>query len=189
MTQAGETVAGAGSAAASTPETGKVVVSRDDNFVADLGLSTLLLTPDRALAIAPLTDGVRSAAGSAALSLLVTMADVAGSDPALANCRPDWTATQDLSLYAAGWLTEGPVVGDHRLVRLGKRVVVVSVDLYDGHGMDDFGEIEAELDVDGAAGTGRLTLAARGLVTFVRLPSTAADPPACGRLPPAELGR
>ena len=96
------------------------------------------------------------------------MADVAGSDPALANCRPDWTATQDLSLYGAGWLTEGPVVGDHRLVPLGKRVVVVSVDLYDGHGMDDFAELESELDDGGGSATGRLTLAARTRASVVR---------------------
>ena len=61
-------------------------------------------------------------------------------------------------------------------MRLGKRVVVVSVDLYDGHGMDDSARSRPSSTVDGASGTGRLTLAARGLVTFVRLPSTAADP-------------
>ncbi len=155
----------------------RIVVSRERNFVGDLGLSTVLLTRERALASAPLADGVRNAAGAAALSLLVTMVDVAGSDPALANCRPDWTATQDLAVHAGGWITDGPVVGDHRLVRLGKRVVVVGADLYDGHGVDDLAEVQAELDGGtGPHGTGRLTFAGRALLTFVRLPSSAPDP-------------
>ncbi len=144
----------------------------DRNFVKDLDLSTLLVTPERCLMQAPLSTAVRSSAGSTRLGMLVTMVDVAGSDPALVACRPDWTATQDLSVHAAGWLTEGPIVVDARLTRLGKKAIVVAADFYDGHGVEDFAELQSAID---AGGQGGPTLAARSLLTFARIPGAAAS--------------
>jgi acyl-coenzyme A thioesterase PaaI-like protein len=101
----------------------------------------------------------------------MTLMDVGASNPALAMCTTDWTATQDLSVYAASALTDGPVVLDCRLTRLGKKVIIVGVDVYDGHGAGSFAEIQEALD----GGGGPLTLAARGIVTFARIPRTAAS--------------
>lgn len=157
-------------------QAGGIAASPGHNFGSDCEITTLFLTRERNLARAPLSDAVRTSAGSAALGLLVLMVDIAGSYPALASCRPDWTATQDLALHATGWVTEGPVVADMRMVRVGKKVIVVEGDVYDAHGLDDFEEIRAEIDGAGdGSGTGRLTPAARSLVTFVRLPGTAAN--------------
>jgi acyl-coenzyme A thioesterase PaaI-like protein len=104
------------------------------------------------------------------------MVDVAGSDPALAACRPDWTATQDLSLHATGWLTEGPVVIDARLVRVGKKIIVVAAEIYDGCGIEDFEALQAKIDNPvGSGGKSAPKLAAKSLMTFFRLPGGAAS--------------
>jgi acyl-coenzyme A thioesterase PaaI-like protein len=150
---------------------------RDHNFVADMSPATLLVTPQRCLIQAPLTDAVRAPGGCAALGLLMTLVDIAASDPALVACHPDWTATQDLSVHGAGWLDEGPVVVDCRLARVGKKVVVVTSDLYDGHGVDDFGKLQAAIDgaAIGQGAAAPVTRAGSSLLTFARLPRTAAS--------------
>jgi acyl-coenzyme A thioesterase PaaI-like protein len=146
------------------------------SFVADMDVASRFVTPRRCLMRAPLTDAVASSTGTAPVGMLMTLVDVGASDPALAACLPDWTVTQDLSVHAAGWLREGPVVVDNHLVRVGKKVVVVAAEVYDGHGMQDFDDLEAAVDRV-AAGGGRAddpTLAARALLTFARIPGTAA---------------
>jgi acyl-coenzyme A thioesterase PaaI-like protein len=172
MTQVGEGAA----------EEERVVASRGDSFGVHLDIATLLVSPERCLARAPVTDAVRSSAGAAALSLLVMMVDVAGSYPALVTGRPDWTATQDLSVQA-GWITEGPVVLDMRLVRVGGRTITVAGTLHDGHGVDDLHRVAAGLDDVAAASPDRptggapaasLAPAGAALVTFRRLPGSAA---------------
>jgi acyl-coenzyme A thioesterase PaaI-like protein len=140
----------------------------DDNFLLDLALTTLLTTRERCLIRAPLTDATRASGGTAALGVLLAAADIGACEPALVACDPDWTATQDMSLHGAGWLDEGPAVLDCRLLRVGKKVVVVSVDVYDGQGRQDLPLLQEAVDA------GHLPHAGRGLVTFARLPRTAA---------------
>jgi len=147
-----------------------LVPDPEHSFAADLDAQTLLVEPGRCLVLAPVTDAVRAPGGVASLGMVVTLADFGASDPALVACAPDWTATQDLSLHGAGWVDEGPVLVDCRLVRVGKKVVVVSVDAYDGHGEHDLDALRSAVD-QGRPGP---THAARGLVTFARLPRTAA---------------
>lgn len=144
------------------------------NFCFDLNLTSKLVEPERCLMCAPLTDEIRSKAKTCRLGVLVTMVDVAGSDPVLAAWNPDWTATQDLSVHAVDSLIEGPMVVDARLLRRGKKVISVAADIYDGHGVFDLDELQAK--IDGATKTSSgLTLTARSLVTFTRIPRTAAS--------------
>ena len=58
---------------------------------------------------------------------------------------------------------------DNRLVRVGKKVVIVAAEVYDGHGIEDLDDLEAAIDA--RAG---VSLAARALLTFARIPGTAA---------------
>jgi acyl-coenzyme A thioesterase PaaI-like protein len=132
------------------------------------------VTSERCLLQAPLTGAVSSPAGSASVGMLGTLVDLGASDPALAACRPDWTATQNLSIHATGWLTDGPVVVDTRRLRLGRKSIIVTADVYDGHGMDDLDELEVAIDKVRTSETDGPTLAARSLVTFARVPGTAA---------------
>lgn len=158
------------------------------HFVADMDHAVLLVTAARSLTRAPRSDAVAGPDGGVSLGALATLADVGASNPAMAGCRPDWTATLDLSLHGTGApLDDGPVVVDSRLVRVGSKVVVVAVDVYDGHGTEDLDDLRADLDdlraglddprggLGGAATAGRRpTPVATGLVTFARIPRTAA---------------
>jgi acyl-coenzyme A thioesterase PaaI-like protein len=145
------------------------------SFASDMDVASRLVARDRCLMRAPLTPAVASRVGSASIGMIMTLVDVGASDPALATCRPDWTATQNLSVHSAAWLTEGPVIVDNRLVRVGKKVIIVAADVYDGHGTDSFDEVQHA--IDGGPDEGprpRLTLAARSLLSFARLPGDAA---------------
>jgi acyl-coenzyme A thioesterase PaaI-like protein len=144
------------------------------HMVGDMDLSTLLVSRERCLVHAPLSPGVSSPHGGASLAMLLTLVDVGASSPALASAE-GWTATQDLSLFRAGSLEEGPILVDNRLLRVGRKVAVAVADVYDGHGMDDLERLPALLDGAGGHGPGGgLSLAGRSLVTYALLPRSAA---------------
>jgi acyl-coenzyme A thioesterase PaaI-like protein len=145
----------------------RVAYPPDKHFLRDLDSQSWQVSIDRALMSAPLTDGYRNSAGSAALGFLAALVDIAAAPVALVSASPDWTATQDMALHAAGWLTEGPAVVDAQLERVGRNTVIVSVDVYDGAGLTD---PEDQLD---AIEAGRLSLAGKGLLTFARIPRSA----------------
>jgi uncharacterized protein (TIGR00369 family) len=89
-----------------------------------------------AFTLAPLNDHLRDRFGSAGLGVLVTLVDTAGALVALPAAAPDWIATVDLSLRTIAPVTDGPAIAESRLVRAGKNVIVVGIDVYDGHGAD-----------------------------------------------------
>jgi acyl-coenzyme A thioesterase PaaI-like protein len=138
------------------------------SLVFDFDVSSVLVSESRCLLQAPLTADVRTPAGSPALGMLVSLLDVAAAEPALVTCRPDWTATQNLSLHATGspW-HQGPVAIDVQLLRAGKKAITVAARAYDARGEHDFALLQRAID------EGDATCTARGLVNFVRLPRTA----------------
>jgi acyl-coenzyme A thioesterase PaaI-like protein len=140
----------------------------DHNMVGDMQVASLLVSKERCLMRAPLNAAVQNKAGVASVAMMLTMIDVGGSDPALAACHPDWTATQDLSVHGGPWLTAGPIVVDNHLARVGTKVVIVTAKVYDGQGLHHFEEIQDAIDGE------RLPLAATSLLTFARIPRTAA---------------
>jgi uncharacterized protein (TIGR00369 family) len=113
---------------------------------------------DRSLAIAPVDEHVRNAAGAACLGLIVTLIDVSGATLALAAASPDWPATADLAYQAIGPITNGPALAEASVVRRGSNSVVIAVDVFDGLGQED---------VAGARHAGA------GLMTFARIPRRA----------------
>ncbi|HEY9315550.1 hypothetical protein [Williamsia sp.] len=140
------------------------------SFASDFGLTSYQPSPQRSVVRATLTDKLRDAGGAAGTGVLMTVVDIVASDPALIAASPDWTATQDLSLYAADPITRGPIVADAGLVRAGKKVVVIAVDVYDGCGVTDLRQLVDDID-RGAQG---LTRAGSALVVFARIPRAAA---------------
>ncbi|WP_240498184.1 hypothetical protein [Williamsia sp. 1135] len=143
------------------------------SFASDFGLASFQPTRGRSLMRSEFTDKMRSPAGTASLGFLLTLVDYVTSDPALSVSAPDWTATQNLSFHAADAVRQGPVLIDSNLVRVGKKAVVVSADVYDGRGVTDLGEFARTIDGAAASGEGPI-LVGRALVTFARLPRTAA---------------
>ncbi|MFD6855962.1 PaaI family thioesterase [Rhodococcus sp. NPDC060090] len=148
-----------------------MTVSADNTFTSDFGITSLQVSRERAIMGATVTEKLCTPTGTASLGFLTTLVDIVASSPALVVGSPDWTATQDLSIHSAGFLRPGPIAIDAKLIRVGKKTILVETDVYDTHGVTDLREIANSIDTPGA---GRLTLAARGLVTFVRLPRSAA---------------
>ncbi len=151
----------------------------EKHFLRDLDSQSWQLSADRVLMSAPVTDGYRNAAGAAALGFLASLVDIAAAPVALIAGAPDWTATQDMSLHAAGWLLQGPAVVDARLVRAGRNTVIVSVDVYDGAGVTD---LDGQLD---GVESGSFELTGKGLLTFARIPRAASA--SAGVFDPAAL--
>jgi acyl-coenzyme A thioesterase PaaI-like protein len=167
---------GSGAAARPDPTRSGTGYPPERHFLRDLDAATWQLTAERVVMAAPLDDPHRNAAGTAALGFLAALVDIACAPVALIAGAPDWTATQDMSLHATGWIAEGPAVADARLRRAGRNTVVVGVDVYDGKGVHDLDELVAGIDANGGVpsvrGTGP-TLATRGLLTFARIPRSA----------------
>ena len=145
------------------------------SFVLDLNTTSMLVSATRCLLHAPIGPAVSTRTGAVSLGFVVSLLDIAASEPALSSCRPDWTATQDLSVHASGWLVDGPVVVDTKLLRVGKKTISVSASVYDGHGVDDLDQLRRSID----AGRSLVshddpTLVAKGLLTFARIPGSSA---------------
>lgn len=104
---------------------------------------------------------------------MATIVDVAASDPVLAAWSPDWTATQDLSVSSVSPLKGGPVLVDARMLKVGKRAIFVSADVYDGSGIDDFDELQKRIDL-AESGRSHIDVVARCFATFARISRNAA---------------
>jgi uncharacterized protein (TIGR00369 family) len=124
----------------------------------DLRIASIRSSRERSVSVAPLPAEVRNRAGHAALGLLVTLADVNGAGVALPAADPDWIATADLSLTQMRPIIEGPAISQATLMRAGSKVIVVAVDLFDGHGSEDPHAAEHS---------------GSGLMTFARIPRRA----------------
>ncbi|OAA22277.1 uncharacterized protein UG55_105135 [Frankia sp. EI5c] len=158
-----------------TPEADSPEAAQRRSFIADAALTELLVSDRRCLMSAPLTDAVRAPSGSVSPGMILTIFDVGASHPTMIAARPDWTATQDISLHGAGPITEGPIVVDSQLVRAGKKIVISSATVYDGHGSDDIEKLQWLIDQAGPPEVpAGLTRAGAGLITFARIPRAAA---------------
>ena len=142
------------------------------HFASDMGLATLMVTLERSVASAVLGPGIGSPAGGVSLAMLLTLVDVSASSPMLALTK-GWTATQDLSISIMTPPSNGPVVADNRVVRVGKKAVVMESDLYDTNGLEDLHEIARLLGGDVAPS--EFTPCARAITTFARIPREAAS--------------
>jgi acyl-coenzyme A thioesterase PaaI-like protein len=138
------------------------------HVLSDLDVTTEQISPDRSISVAPLVDAVRNCAGAAALGYLAALVDVNCALVALIAAAPEWTATADLALHGVDPLTIGPSVVESQLVRAGRNVISVSVTVTDGGGVDPLAQ-HASI----AAPTRASVVAARGLVTFARIPREA----------------
>ncbi len=145
------------------------------HLLRDLDITTEQVTARRSVSLAPVDDTVRNPAGSAGIGFVAAVVDVNCATVALVAGQPDWTATADLTLYGLRGLTEGPAVVDSRLVRAGTGIVVVGVDVYDGHGVGSLDDLLADGLDDGLELKDRrpVELSTTGLVTFSRIPASA----------------
>jgi uncharacterized protein (TIGR00369 family) len=107
----------------------------DRHFLRDLRIETEYPAADHTVARVAVDDHVRNAAGVASLGFIAAVVDVSAANVALIAGHPNWTATADLSITATGWLRDGAMVVDSRLVRAGSNIVIVGADVRDGGGV------------------------------------------------------
>ncbi|MEO8694834.1 MAG: hotdog domain-containing protein [Acidimicrobiales bacterium] len=124
----------------------------------DFAVTSERVSPALTICSAPLAPAIAHASGRPRVGALAAIIDLAGAATALSSVRPDWIATADLSFTSGEPVSEGPIVVAAHLVRAGANVVVVRVDVGDGHGRDDIAVMRP---------------AGRGLMTFARIPGSA----------------
>jgi uncharacterized protein (TIGR00369 family) len=127
----------------------------EQHVMRDLRIESEHRAEGNAFTLAPVSEHLRNRAGGAGLGVLVTLVDTAGALVALPAATPDWIATVDLSLRTIAPVTDGPAIAESRLVRAGKNVIVVGIEVFDGHGHDH---------PDGSRPCGA------GIMSFARIP-------------------
>ena len=75
------------------------------------------------------------------------LVDVNTAMVGLCASAPDWDQTSDLMLHESTPLVHGPTILESHLTRAGSRLVVVSVDIYDGNGLTDMDELTDPIDL------------------------------------------
>ena len=128
------------------------------HLLRDFAVTSERVSPALTICSSPLVPEIAHASGRPRVGALAAIIDLAGAATALSSVSPDWIATADLSFTTSEPITEGPIVVAAHLVRAGANVVVVRVDVGDGHGSDD---------------VSTMRLAGRGLMTFARIPGSA----------------
>jgi acyl-coenzyme A thioesterase PaaI-like protein len=151
-----------------TKPTVTVVEQDEPRASTDLDLVIDQLSATRARSLAPLTDAVRDPAGAASLGYLVIATDVTAAMVSICASVPDVTVTVDLMLHEMAPLVQGPTVLECNLVKSGARLIAVSVDVFEGAGLDELTELGETIE---------LARVATGIVNFARAESPTARMP------------
>ena len=130
----------------------------EHHVLRDFRVTTERISRRLTICSSPLVPEIAHASGRPRVGALAAIIDLAGAATAIASVTPDWIATADLSFSSGDPIVEGPIVVAAHLVRAGSNVIVVRVDVGDGHGNDD---------------SATMRPAGRGLMTFARIPGSA----------------
>jgi uncharacterized protein (TIGR00369 family) len=130
----------------------------EKHVIRDLRLEMLKTAVEHAYVWAPRQQHACTDRETLRLGVIGAMIDSAGAVVALGAAAPDWIATADLTYTTIEPLREGPVICSSRLVRAGATIIVIGVDVLDGHGSDA---------PEGGRPCGS------GLMTFSRIPASA----------------
>jgi acyl-coenzyme A thioesterase PaaI-like protein len=130
----------------------------EKHVIRDLRLEMLKTAVDHAYVWAPRQPHACTDVGTLRIGVVGAMIDSAGAVVALGAAAPDWIATADLAYATIEPVREGPVICSSRLVRAGATIIVIGVDVLDGHGSDA---------PEGGRACGS------GLMTFSRIPASA----------------
>jgi acyl-coenzyme A thioesterase PaaI-like protein len=130
----------------------------EQHVIRDLRLETLKTAVDHAFVWAPHQEHACTDQQTLRVGVIGAMIDSAGAVVALGAAAPDWIATADLTYTTIDLVREGPVIVSSRLVRAGASIIVIGVDVLDGHGDES---------PESARPCGS------GLMTFSRIPGSA----------------
>jgi len=130
----------------------------EHHVLRDFRVTTERISRQLTICSSPLVPAIAHPSGRPRVGALAALIDLAGAATAIASVTPDWIATADLSFWSGDPIVEGPIVVAAHLVRAGTNVIVVRVEVGDGHGADDCATMRP---------------AGRGLMTFARIPGSA----------------
>lgn len=115
----------------------------DDHLLRALATVIQLEEGGTASAWLPITPHLCGDGGGVRLGVLAMLADVVGASNLSEFIHPDRMATVSLSLQSQGEARQGPLIARSSLLRRGSRQLIVSVELRDGQGSEDFARGEA----------------------------------------------
>jgi uncharacterized protein (TIGR00369 family) len=139
----------------------------EQHVLRDFAVTTERISRQLTVCTCPLVPAICHPTGRPRVGAIAAIIDLAGAATALSSVTPDWIATADLSFNSGEPIVDGPIVVQACLVRAGSNVIVVRVDVGDGHGRDAVATVRP---------------AGRGLMTFARIPGSASA--ASGRVIP-----
>lgn len=102
-----------------------------DHYLSELGLR-LELQGDRAVVELEATRELCDEGGRLRLGVLATAVDITAGSLARLQAEPDWVATSDLALHVTDGLASGPCRAACRVVRRGRTLVTLGVELIAG---------------------------------------------------------
>lgn len=108
-----------------------------DHILRDLRVSLEFRGRKRAVIRAPAVAEIRTPDGSLQAGAVATMVDVLAGTLTVRAVYPDWMATSSLSVHLAGRPASQTLTAEGEVIRLGRMVVVVDVDIREGE--DGFG--------------------------------------------------
>jgi uncharacterized protein (TIGR00369 family) len=107
------------------------MLTGERHLFADLGFHDVEADCDLAM-VMPVTPRVSNVRGALQGGLIATLVDVVAGRAAVHVLPPGYgAATSDMNLHYLSGVTVGPARAEARVLRTGKRMVVVQVDVYD----------------------------------------------------------
>jgi uncharacterized protein (TIGR00369 family) len=107
------------------------MLTGERHLFADFGFHDVEADCDLAMEM-PLTPRVSNTRGALQGGLIATLVDVVAGRAAVQALPPGYgAATSDMNLHYLSGVTVGPARAEARVLRTGKRMVVVQVDVYD----------------------------------------------------------
>ena len=115
----------------------------DDHFLRALASEVRIDGDGTCTALLPMNAHLCTDQGGVRLGVIAALADIAGATILAEHLYPDRMATVSLSLQSQRAARQGPLIARSKLLRKGSRQLIVSVEVRDGEGADDFAGGEA----------------------------------------------
>ena len=105
-----------------------------DHMIRDLRVSLEVHGTGLSTIRAPVVPEICTDQGAMYVGVMATLVDILGGGLSIKAVYPDWSATSDLSIHTTGRATSGVVTAIGSVIRTGRTMIVVEVDIYEVEG-------------------------------------------------------
>jgi uncharacterized protein (TIGR00369 family) len=102
-----------------------------DHMIRDLQVSLEVDGTGLSTIRAPVVPEICTDQGAMYVGVMATLVDILGGGLSIMAVSPDWSATSGLSIHTTGRATSGEVAATGSVIRTGRTMIVVSVDIYE----------------------------------------------------------